>query len=110
MNVSGNQIPVQACNDNVPVNAVGLQGLATGLVPALGILSSGDVSAMQDSSCTQNPAEANSSSVTSSQLAAPADAEARPRTPGPGFRSRAWPPVAAANRVEHDPSAAFMIY
>ena len=66
VNVSGNQIPVQACNDNVPVNAVGVQGLATGLVPALGILSSGDVWAMQDSSCTQNPAEANSNSVTSS--------------------------------------------
>jgi hypothetical protein len=66
VNVSGNQIPVQACNDNVPVNALGVQGLATGLVPALGILSSGDVWAMQDSSCTQNPAETNSSSVTSS--------------------------------------------
>ena len=64
VNVSGNQVPVQACNDNVPINALGLQGLATGLVPALGILSSGDVSAMQDSSCTQNPAEANSNTVT----------------------------------------------
>ena len=66
VNVSGNQIPVQACHDNVPVNAVGIQGLANGLVPALGILSSGDVWAMQDSSCTQNPAETNSSSVASS--------------------------------------------
>ena len=66
VNVSGNQIPVQACNDNVPVNAVGVQGLATGLVPALGLLSSGDVWAMQNSSCTQKPSEANSDSVTSS--------------------------------------------
>jgi len=54
LNLSGNQLPVQVCND--VLNAVA----------ALGILSSGVISAIQASSCTQNPAETNSSSAASS--------------------------------------------
>ena len=54
VNVSGNQVPVQACN------------AALNTLAALGILSSGAISAMQETSCTQNPAETNSSSVASS--------------------------------------------
>jgi hypothetical protein len=63
LNLSGNQLPVQACNDSLPTNGSGNQFIAAGLVGALGILTPGDVSAAQDSSCTQNPAYSNNSTV-----------------------------------------------
>jgi len=66
LNLSGNQLPVQACNDSLPTNGAGNQLLATGLVGALGVLSPGAVSAAQDSSCTQNPNTISLSSVTGS--------------------------------------------
>jgi hypothetical protein len=65
VNISGNQLPTQACNDTLPTNTTGTQTLATGLAGALGIPSSGATSAAQDSSCTQNPGVTNTSSVTS---------------------------------------------
>src|SRR2546426_309301 len=66
INISGNQLPTQACNDTLPTNTTGTQTLATGLAGALGIQSSGATSAAQDSSCTQNPSATITSSVTSS--------------------------------------------
>jgi hypothetical protein len=57
VNISHNQVPVQVCNDNIPVNVIGGQVPVAGLAAALGILSSGNTSAAQDSSCHQGAAQ-----------------------------------------------------
>lgn len=65
VNLSNNQIPVQACNDRVPVNVLGIQVPADDIAGALGILTSGNTSAMTNSSCHQTSDQDNSSSVNS---------------------------------------------
>ena len=62
VNISHNQVPVQACNDNVPTNVLGVQVPVYDVVAALGILApvSGNT-AGQDTSCHQTSAQANSS-------------------------------------------------
>lgn len=57
VNLSGNQVPVQLCNDNVPVNVIGGQVPVSDLSAALGLLSSGNSSSSQDSSCHQGSAQ-----------------------------------------------------
>jgi hypothetical protein len=60
VNLSHNQVPVQACNDEVPVNVLGVQVPVYDIVAALGVLApvSGTF-AGQDSSCHQNSLQAN---------------------------------------------------
>ena len=59
-NVSHNQVPIQACNDEVPVNVLGVQVPVYDVVAALGVLApvSGTF-AGQDTSCHQNSLQAN---------------------------------------------------
>jgi predicted CxxxxCH...CXXCH cytochrome family protein len=57
VNISHNQVPLQLCNDNVPVNVIGGQVPVSDLAAALGLLSSGNTSAAQDSSCHQGSAQ-----------------------------------------------------
>jgi len=59
VNVSNNQVPIQACNDTVAVNVLGVQVPASGLSGALGLLSSGDTESHQNSSCGQLTAQKN---------------------------------------------------
>jgi hypothetical protein len=66
LNVSGNQVPVQACNDFIPVNAAGIQVPLQNISAALGLLSSGNQTSSTTNSCTQNPTETNSQSITTS--------------------------------------------
>jgi hypothetical protein len=60
INISHNQVPLQACNDEVPVNVLGVQVPVYDVVAALGILApvSGST-ASQDTSCHQAAAQAN---------------------------------------------------
>ncbi len=60
INISHNQVPVQACNDEVPVNVLGVQVPVYDVVAALGILApvSGNT-AGQDTSCHQTSTQAN---------------------------------------------------
>ena len=66
VNASGNQLPVQVCNNDVPVNA----GLGVVQVPvdgvsgALGILSTGDITSTVTRHCDQTPSQTNSSTTT----------------------------------------------
>ncbi len=59
VNVSNNQVPLQACNDTVAVNVLGIQVPASGLSGALGLLSSGNTTSDQNSSCGQSAQQQN---------------------------------------------------
>ena len=60
LNLSHNQVPIQACNDEVPVNVLGVQVPVYDVVAALGVLApvSGTF-AGQDTSCHQHSLQAN---------------------------------------------------
>jgi hypothetical protein len=63
LNLSHNQVPVQLCNDYVPVNVIGVQVPADGLAGALGILSPrGTTIAHTDTSCHQKALSADNNS------------------------------------------------
>ena len=60
VNLSHNQTPIQACNDQVPVNVLGVQVPVYDVVAALGVLAPlSDTAAGQDNSCHQGSAQAN---------------------------------------------------
>jgi hypothetical protein len=66
LNLSHNQVPVQLCNDYVPVNVIGVQVPADGLAGALGILSPrGTTIAHTDTSCHQKALSADNNGRTS---------------------------------------------
>jgi|SRR5947207_1035189 len=66
VNASGNQLPVQVCNNDVPVNA----GLGVVQVPvdgvsgALGILSTGNITSTVTRHCDQTPTQTNTNTTT----------------------------------------------
>src|SRR5436305_7184475 len=66
VNASGNQLPVQVCNNDIPVNA----GLGVVQVPvdgvsgALGILSTGNITSTVTRHCDQTPTQTNTSNTT----------------------------------------------
>src|SRR5438034_4285081 len=66
VNASGNQLPVQVCDNDIPVNA----GLGVVQVPvdgvsgALGILSTGNISSTVTRHCDQTPTQTNTSNTT----------------------------------------------
>jgi hypothetical protein len=68
LNVSGNQLPVQACNNDIPVNA----GAAAAQVPLsdisalLGLVNTGPISSSISRSCTQTPTQADPTGITTS--------------------------------------------
>jgi hypothetical protein len=67
-NVSGNQLPIQACNNDIPVNA----GVLAGQVPLsditalLGLLNSGRSTSAVTRSCTQTPTQTDPTTTTTS--------------------------------------------
>ena len=63
LNASSNQLPLQACNNNIPVNVAGLQVPVTGLSGALGLGSSGPVSSTADRNCTQTQGQTNPTTI-----------------------------------------------
>src|SRR5437899_1578358 len=71
INISGNQLPVQACNDYLPVNGdAGTQVILASIAAALG-QGSGNQTATTNTSCTQNPTEATTTTTTTNS--APSD-------------------------------------
>src|SRR5579875_1533904 len=60
VNVSHNQVPIQACGNFVPVNGVGGQVPITGIDGSLGLLSAGGrISSRADKGCHQPAAQRN---------------------------------------------------
>jgi hypothetical protein len=60
VNIAHNQVPVQLCNDFVPVNVIGVQVPAQDLAGALGLLSPGSrTTGVSDTSCHQKAGEAD---------------------------------------------------
>jgi hypothetical protein len=65
VNASGNQIPLQACNNDIPVNA----GVLAGQIPlsdisaVLGLLSTNTVSSSVTRDCTQTPTQTNTATT-----------------------------------------------
>src|SRR5947208_3138042 len=70
VNASGNQIPLQACNNDVPING----GLGVVQVPvdgvsgALGILDTGNVTSTVTRNCTQTPTQTNTSTTSTGNV------------------------------------------
>jgi hypothetical protein len=64
VNFSHNQVPVQLCNDYVPVNVIGVQVPADNLTGALGLLSRGNTVARADTSCHQKTTAADNNART----------------------------------------------
>jgi hypothetical protein len=71
VNASGNQLPVQVCNNDIPVNG-GLLGAVQvpvdGASGALGLLNTGPVSSMVSRNCTQTPGQTNTSTTTTGNV------------------------------------------
>lgn len=60
VNVSHNQIPVQLCNNTIPVNVLGVQVPLQGVAAALGLVSKEDTAvSKQNDSCHQGTAQRN---------------------------------------------------
>ncbi len=66
LNVSGNQVPLQGCNNDIPVNAgLGvIQVPVDGVSGALGLLNAGSVTSTVTRHCDQTPSQTNSSTTT----------------------------------------------
>ena len=63
LNLSGNQLPIQACTSGAAVNAVTETQAVTGLLSILPVLSTGAVTPMQGNACTQSTTETNSTTA-----------------------------------------------
>ena len=65
LNASGNQLPLQACNNDIPINGLlGIQVPLSGLSGALGLLNSGPVTSTADRTCTQTSTQSDATTVT----------------------------------------------
>ena len=65
LNVSGNQLPVQACNNDIPINAGALAGQLplSDITAVLGLLNSGSLTSTVSRNCTQTPSQAITSTT-----------------------------------------------
>ncbi len=59
VNLSHNQVPLQGCGNEIPVNVLGVQVPVSELAGALGLVSPGGVTAVQDSGCKQGSGQSN---------------------------------------------------
>ncbi len=72
LNLSGNQLPIQACTSGAPVNTVtSIQALVSGIGSVLPVVSSGAVSPMQGNTCTQSPTQSNTATADVTSTTAP---------------------------------------
>jgi hypothetical protein len=89
VNVSGNQLPVQACNNDIPVNA----GVLAGQIPlsdisaALGLLSTSTVTSSVSRDCSQTPSQAITSNTTTGNTTTTAHGPMSPVGHGPNDTS-----------------------
>jgi len=63
LNLSGNQLPVQACTSGAAVNTVTETQALTGVLANLPVPSTGAVSPMQGNTCTQSTTETNTTTA-----------------------------------------------
>ena len=66
VNVSGNQVPLQVCNNDIPVNAGVLAGQVplSGISALLGLVNTGNESSSVNRDCSQKPAQSVTSTTT----------------------------------------------
>ena len=80
VNVSGNQVPIQVCNNSIPVKA----GLGVVQVPiggvagALGVLNTGTLTSSADRNCTQTPTQTHTSTTKTKPTAPKGHAKSGP--------------------------------
>jgi len=63
LNLSGNQLPVQTCTTGAAVNTVTSTQALSGILSFLPITSTGEVDPMQGNTCTQTPAQTNTTTA-----------------------------------------------
>ena len=64
LNASGNQLPLQACNNDIPINGLlGIQVPLSGLSGALGLLNTAPVTSSADRTCTQTSTQSDATTV-----------------------------------------------
>jgi hypothetical protein len=89
LNVSGNQVPIQGCNNDIPVNA----GVLAGQVPlsdisaALGLLSASTITSSVSRDCSQTPAQTITSNTTTGNTNSTAAGAMAPVNHGPNDTS-----------------------
>jgi len=89
VDVSGNQLPVQACNNDVPVNA----GVLAGQIPlsdisaALGLLSTSTITSSVSRDCSQTPSQTITSNTTTGNMTTTAKGAMAPVGHGPNDTS-----------------------
>jgi hypothetical protein len=89
LNVSGNQVPLQACNNDVPVNA----GVLAGQIPlsdisgVLGLLSTANVTSSVSRDCSQTPSQSITSNTTTGNSTSTAAGAMAPVSHGPNDTS-----------------------
>ncbi len=85
VNVSGNQVPVQVCNNDLPVNA----GVLASQVPLsdisalLGLVNTGNESSSVNRDCSQKPAQSTTSTTTTGNSASIGAGAKAPASHGP---------------------------
>src|SRR5438067_187280 len=74
VNASGNQIPLQACNNDVPVNAAELAGQIplSDISRVLRLLSTANVTSSVSRDCSQTPSQTNTATTPTVHAATPA--------------------------------------
>ncbi len=66
LKVANNQVPVNACQDQIPLQLIGGQVPASGLLGALNVLSDGNTSNLTNgNSCTNGTAQSNGTTINS---------------------------------------------
>src|SRR6266704_5085434 len=89
VNASGNQIPLQACNNDIPVNA----GVLAGQIPLsdisalLGLVNTGNQSSSVSRDCSQTPAQSITSTTTTGNSTSTAAGAMAPVSHGPNDTS-----------------------
>src|ERR671924_331851 len=84
VDVSGNQLPIQACNNDVPVNA----GVLAGQIPlsdisaALGLLSTSTITSSVSRDCSQTPSQTITSDTTTGNTTSTAHGSMAPMSHG----------------------------
>ena len=85
VNVSGNQVPVQVCNNDIPVNA----GVLASQVPLsdisvlLGLVNTGNESSSVNRDCSQKPAQSTTSTTTTGNSTSTGAGAKAPASHGP---------------------------
>jgi hypothetical protein len=89
VNVSNNQVPVQACNNDIPVNVGVLAGQVplSGISALLGLVNTGNEVSSVNRDCSQKPAQSNTSTTTTGKSTSTTAGTKAPASHGPNDTS-----------------------